>query len=179
MFEKIKQFFKNKRETKKPLIEKIYEKSLAKRQCDEKQITVAVPDIKEYLAKEYERVNALKLINEGLEQELEQSRETETKYKATLVTLDEYCKRLKQAESDIESQKIRAQNAREDLKAARDEINSYRIKFNNIAITKKEIESEIVEEIKTELILIFNSQKGNLSKKSACEIIGGYKKGGA
>lgn len=158
------------------LFKKNQEKSLAKREINEREITVAVPDIKEYLVKEYERVNDLKLINEGLEQQLEQARETELKYSATLVTLDEYSKRLKQAESEVERWKICTQNARQDLKSERDELNSYKIKFNNAAITKKEIEEEVVEEIKVGLISLLSNQKGNLSKKSVCEIISTYQK---
>lgn len=158
------------------LFKKIKEKSLAKREVNEREIAVAVPDIKEYLVREYERVNDLKLINEGLEQKLAQARETEIKYDATLVTLDEYSKRLKQLESEVESWKIKTENARQDFKTARDEVNSYKIKFNNAAITKKEITAEVVEEIKAELISLLSKQKGNLSKKSVCEIIRTYKK---
>ena len=55
----------------------------------EQTITVAVPDIKEYLVREYEKVNELKQYVENLENELEQAKEVELKYEATLVTLDE------------------------------------------------------------------------------------------
>lgn len=158
------------------LFGKIKEKSLAKREVSEREIAVAVPDIKEYLVREYERVNDLKLINERLEQRLERARETEVKYEATLVTLDEYSRRLKQAEAEVEKWKRYTENARQDLKAATDEINSYKIKFNNAAITKKEIEEEIVEEVKAGLISLLSNQKGNLSKKSVCEIISTYQK---
>ena len=71
-------------------------------------ITVAVPDIKDYLVKEYERVNELKLSTEKLEEDLELSRETKLKYEATLVTLDEYSKRLKNAENEIAKEKQKA-----------------------------------------------------------------------
>ncbi len=154
----------------------IKEKSLAKRNGNEREIAVSVPDIKEYLISEYERVNALKLINEGLEQQLERARETQMKYNATLVTLDEYSKRLKQAETEIEKWKTNTQIAKQDLRAALDEINSYKIKFNNAAITKSEIKQEIVEEVKAELISLLSTQKGNLSKKSVCEMISVYEK---
>lgn len=158
------------------MLEKIKERGLVKRTVNEREITVSVPDIKEYLIKEYERVNDLKLINEGLEQQLEQARETKNKYDAALVTLDEYSKRLQRAETEIKSWKMNIQNVRQDLKVALDEVNSYKIKFNNAAITKSEIEEEIVEEVKAGLILLLSNQKGNLSKKSVCEIISAYKK---
>ncbi len=157
-------------------LERIKEKSLAKREVDEREIAVSVPDIKAYLVKEYEKVNELKLINQSLEQQIEEARETKLKYDAAMVTLDEYDKRLRQAESEIERWKISYQNAKESLAAERDKVNSYAIKFNNAAITKKEIAEEITEEIKAELISLLNEQKGNLSKKTVCEIISAYKR---
>ena len=155
---------------------KIKGKSLALRETNEREVVVAVPEIKEYLVREYERVNDLKLINEGLEQQLEKSRETELKYDATLVTLDEYSKRLQRAEMEIQDWKARTERARQDLRAAKDEVNSYKIKFNNAAITKAELEKEIVEEVKAAIISIINGHKGVLSKKTACEIISAYEK---
>lgn len=152
------------------------EKSLVTKNSNEREIVVAVPDIKEYLVKEYERVNNLKLINEGLEQQLEEAREIKLRYEATLVTLDEYSKRLESAESQIKSQRHTTDNVRAELRAARDEVNSYKIKFNNAAITKAELEREIVDEVKQGIISKINSCKGNLSKKIVCEIISSYEK---
>ena len=150
--------------------------SLALQKSKEQNIIVSVPDIKEYLVKEYERVNDLKLINEGLEQQLKEATELKLKYDATLVTLDEYSKRLERAEREINDWKKSYQRARQDVKSANDEVNSYKIKFNNAAITKAEIEQEIVEEVKADIILKINSCKGNLSKKAACEIVSSYEK---
>lgn len=161
------------------MFRKSKENGLATKNDNEREVVVAVPDIKEYLVKEYERVQNLKLINEGLEQRLEMARETENKYSATLVTLDEYSKRLDRAENEIKEWKRHTENARQDLKAARDEVHSYKIKFTNAAITKEEIEREIVEETQAAIISIFSNHKGNLSKKTVCEIISAYKKDGA
>lgn len=158
------------------LFTKIKEKSLVTKNSNEREIVVSVPDIKEYLVREYNRVNDLKLINEGLEQKLEEVREIELKYDATLVTLDEYSKRLKSAENEIAIQKSNVAREREKLRAANDEVNSYKIKFNNAAITKAELEKEIVDEVKADIISIINGCKGNLSKKKVCEIISEYEK---
>lgn len=158
------------------LITKIKEKSLVVKKSDDRNIVVPVPDIKEYLVKEYERVQKLKLINEGLEQQVEKAREIELKYNATLVTLDEYSKRLERAEREVKSWKEAYNRARQDVKSANDEINSYKIQFNEAAITKAEIEREIVDEVKTGIILKINGCKGNLSKKIVCDIIASYEK---
>ena len=161
------------------LIEKIKEKRLiAKAESNDSQIVVAVPDIKEYLVKEYERANSLKLINEGLEEQLEKARETEIKYSATLVTLNEYSSRLERAERDITRWKNNYNQAQQDVKSAIDEVNSYKIKLNETAITKSEITQEIVNEVKLDIISKIESHKGNLSKKIVCDIIGAYEKEG-
>ena len=135
------------------------------------EVVVAVPDIKEYLVKEYERVNDLKLINEGLEQQLEKAREIELKYNATLVTLDEYSKRLEQAETAIAREKEKTENARQKTRAVQDELNTHKILLNNAALTKEEIAEDITAELKAQICLNINNHKGNISKKIACEII--------
>lgn len=139
-------------------------------------IVVAVPDIKEYLVREYERVNDLKLINEGLEQQLELAKETEMKYRASLVTLDEYRKRLKSSEDEIDRLKSVIKNKNDEVRRAMDEVYSYKIKFNDAAITKSEIEAEVIDEVKADIISMINSVKGNLSKKVVCDIVDSYRK---
>ncbi len=156
------------------IFSKFKEKSLSLRKPASEEVIVAVPDIKEYLVKEYERVNDLKLINEGLQQQLEKTKETEIKYDAAMVTLDEYSKRLKQSEREIIGWENRVKSLEHKLRDARNEINSYKIKFNEVAVTKEEIKAEIIEEVKKALILTFQNHKGALSKKSACEIIDAY-----
>ncbi len=158
------------------IFKKIKETGLVPKKDETEAIVVPVPDIKEYLVREYERVNDLKLINEGLEQQLELARETEMKYKATLVTLDEYSKRLKYAESEIERVKGNVKLKTEEVRKAKDELYSYQIKFNDAALTKQEIEIEIVDEVKADLISRINGIKGNLSKKIVYDVINSYKK---
>lgn len=137
----------------------------------ENPVVVSVPDIKEYLVKEYERVNALIRKNEELQVKIEQLEEIQLKYDATLVTLDEYSKRLKIAEDKFETQKADKEKIYKAFKQAKDEINSYKIKFNELAITKEEIADEIVLEFKCNLAEEFNKVKGNLSKSIVAKII--------
>lgn len=137
----------------------------------EQPVVVAVPDIKEYLIKEYERVNLLNEEKEQLLIELEKAKEFQLKYEATLVTLDEYSKRL-----DLSNQKLfKKDNFINELNnkilKITDELNSYKIKFNEAAITKEEIKDEIVNEFKNNLVENFNAVKGNLSKAIVAKII--------
>lgn len=132
---------------------------------------ISIPDIKEYLVKEYERVNDLKLENERLREQLEQARELKLKYDAALVTLDEYSKRQEIAKLELQREKERTAKARQDADKCRDLVNTYKIQFNNAAVTKEQIKDEITSEIKADIIEKINAHKGNLSKQKVCEII--------
>lgn len=128
-------------------------------------VSVAVPDIKQYLVNEYERVEGLKAKLIEYETKLEEAEELKFKYDATLVTLDEYSKRLKQADDNIEKEKQKVVNARNETAKAKDELNTIKIKLHDTALTKEAMKDEIVEEFKAELKEKVSSYKGNLSKK--------------
>ena len=134
-------------------------------------VSVAIPDIKQYLVNEYERVEGLKAKLEEYEAKLEEATELKFKYDATLVTLDEYSKRLKQADDNIEKEKQRVVNARNETAKAKDELNTYKIMMHDAALTKEAIKDEIIDEFKAELIKKVNEIKGNLSKKCVIEVI--------
>lgn len=137
------------------------------------QIVVPVPDIKEYLVREYERVAAMRARIEGLEQELDAANELKFKYDALLVTLDEYSKRLEQAEGKIAVKQGAVDSARRETARARDELNNYKIKLTEATLTKEEIKDEIERETKEELVAKIKSHKGRLSKEIVCKIIEG------
>ena len=128
-------------------------------------VSVAVPDIKQYLVNEYERVEGLKAKLEEYEQKLEEAEELKFKYDATLVTLDEYSKRLKQVDENINKEKQRVVDARKETAKAKDELNTLKIKMHDVALTKEAMKDEIVDEFKVELKEKVSNHKGNLSKK--------------
>lgn len=136
------------------------------------EVSVTVPDIKQYLVDEYERSRALQLTNEGLEQQLEEAKAIQLKYDAALVTLDEYSRRIKSSESSVTREKEKTAKMQRDLDKMRDNVNSYKIQLSRAAITKEEMKEEIIEEFKFELLEKINNHKGNLSKKIVCELIG-------
>lgn len=133
--------------------------------------TVQVRDIKQYLIDEYERSQSLFKNNEYLRSELQKSKETEIKYDATLVTLDEYKSRLDSYEKKFLSYEKEIENAREETKKVRDELNDYKIRFQRASITKDEIKIEIIQEVKDKIIKSVMEHKGNLSKTKVVEIV--------
>lgn len=134
-------------------------------------VSVAVPDIKQYLVNEYERVEVLKAKLEEYELKFEEAIELKFKYDATLVTLDEYSKRLKQAGENIDKEKQRVADARKETAKAKDELNTLKIKMHDVALTKEAMKDEIINEFKAELIEKVSNLKGNLSKKCILELI--------
>lgn len=134
-------------------------------------VSVAVPDIKQYLVNEYKKVEILKAKIEECETKLEEARELKFKYDATLVTLDEYSKRLKQADENINQEKQRVADARNETAKAKDEVNTYKIMLHDAALTKEAIRDEIIAEFKADLVEKINEIKGNLSKKCVLEVI--------
>lgn len=134
-------------------------------------VSVAVPDIKQYLVNEYERVEGLKAKLEEYEIKLEEATELKFKYDATLVTLDEYSKRLKQADENINKEKQKVVNAISKTAKAKDELNTYKIMLHDAALTKEAIKDEIIAEFKSDLVERISEIKGNLSKKCILDVI--------
>lgn len=137
----------------------------------EQPVVISVPDIKEYLVNEYERVDKLRMENERLESQLEKAMEMKYKYDAALVTLDEYKKRLERAEQSLEREKRKVEDARNETAKVKDEINSYKILLHDAALTKEEMTDEITSELKSDLVERIKKTTGNLSRSVVVKII--------
>lgn len=140
---------------------------------DKKQelATVEVRDIKQYLVDEYERSQKLFDRVEYLTRELEKAGEVKMKYDATLVTLDEYQKRLEGHEKRLADKDRKIEELQRQLGEARDELNTCKIQLSRAAITREEIKEEIVADTKKQIAQSIQEHKGNLSKTHAVEII--------
>ena len=152
----------------KPLEVEIVERVDERRQ---ELATVKVRDIKEYLLDEYERSQQLFEQNEKLKAEILKTEEIKIKYDATLVTLDEYKTRLERYEKRFSEQEKEYRQAKEETEQIREQMNDYKIKLHRASITKEEIKAEIEREVKNNIIDRIMKHKGNLSKKTAVDII--------
>lgn len=133
--------------------------------------TVQVPDIKQYLVDEYERAAKLEEKIQEMESLLNACKETQLKYDATLVTLDELKTRVGRRDKEIEKLKQQLYKKEDELRVAYDELNTFKIKISRAAIDKDEIKNEIVNEIKDKIVKRFHQHKGALSKKRAIELV--------
>ena len=152
----------------KPLEVEIVEQGIMRKQ---ELATVQVRDIKEYLLDEYERSQKLFEQNERLKGQMLKAEEIKIKYDATLVTLDEYKTRLESYDRRFLEQEEKCNQAKEETRIVRDELNDYKIKFQRASITKEEIKAEIEREVKNDIIDRIMKHKGNLSKKTAVDIV--------
>ena len=134
-------------------------------------LTVSVPEIKDYLVAEFERNKGMQKIIDDLEEKLEIANEVKIKYDAAMVTIDEYSKRLIDADDKIFKAQEKTEEEKRQHAITRDELNSLKIRLNDAALTKSQIKNEIIKEIKDMIIASVNAHKGALSKKVACEII--------
>lgn len=134
-------------------------------------LMVSVPEIKDYLVKEYERANGLQEIIYDLEEKLEIANEVNIKYEAAMVTIDEYSKRLDSADGEVFKAQEKVRQEKEKHARTRDELNSYKIRLNDAALTKEQIKHEIIREIKSEIVSAIKNHKGNLSKAVVFEIV--------
>ena len=135
------------------------------------ELQIKVPDIKEYLVREYEAAKDREYEIERLENQLEEARELKMKYDAAMVTLKEYRDRLDTEEAKRDKLKEKIAEERAAKHEARDELNSYKIKFHEVNRTKDELRDEVIGDVKRNIIENIQKQKGNLSKKAVIEII--------
>ena len=133
--------------------------------------TVQVRDIKQYLVDEYKRAKDLCAINENLKEKLEAAEETNLKYKAALVTLDEYRSRLEVHEKQLQEKDRKIESLKEEKARINDQLNDCKIIMQRAAITKEAIQSEIIAEIKSAICHGIAIHRGNLSKEKAIEIV--------
>lgn len=127
--------------------------------------TIEVRDIRQYLVDEYERASKLKDLLDEQEKQLDAATETENKYAASLVTLDEYSRRLKRQEVEIERLKDRLEKEKQQTKEERDEANIMRVKLNH---AEPEKAAEEARRIAADLLL---ASKGSLSRRRAADIV--------
>ena len=130
---------------------------------------VKVADIKQYLVDEYKLTDTLNKENKDLRKQLDKAEETKAAYDLTLVTLDEYKKRLNEKNKDIDELNFKITKLKSDISKLNEEKNSLIIKNRNI----DKYAREKVNEYKKALISKITFLKGNLSKTKVVSLIKG------
>lgn len=140
-----------------------------------KEIVVSVPDIKEYLIREYDRSKELAKTIECKDGEIDKYKEMELKYKATLVTLDEYSNRNRSSEWSIKKKEDTIAQKDEKIKLLQDQVNGYNLKTLSLEDMRNQIATEERNKTIDAVIDRVAGIKGNLTKRQVTELLEGYK----
>lgn len=132
---------------------------------------VKVADIKKYLADEYKLTDKLNKENKELRKQLDEADITRQKYELTLITLDEYTKRLKEKDKTIDELLKDKDNLKKEKQKIFDENNDLKIRYRDFEKEIKETETIIFKSTKQMIIERIQETKGQLSKTKVIDII--------
>lgn len=132
---------------------------------------VKVADIKQYLVDEYKLTNELNKENKDLRKQLEVANEISQKYDLSLITLDEYKKRLEDNKKEISDLEKTIKRKNDEINKLTSEKNDLKIKATDISLKIDKIKKEAIREYKRELISAINDLKGNIAKSKVIDLI--------
>lgn len=132
---------------------------------------VKVADIKKYLADEYKLTDKLNKENKELRKQLDEADITRQKYELTLITLDEYTKRLKEKDKTIDELLKDKDNLKEEKQKIFDENNDLKIRYRDFEKKIKETETITFNTTKQMIIERIKETKGRLSKTKVIDTI--------
>lgn len=143
---------------------------------------IKVPDLKQYLVNGYKEIREVKQKNIELQDKLEEESKNKQLYEGALVTLNEFQKRDEENKKEIARLESKLENKQKEIENLSSTINTYKINEYEFNKRKSELENEIEETKKEELIsykekLIreIENTKGNLSKSKIISIINSIK----
>lgn len=133
--------------------------------------TIAVRDLKDFLVKDFEQIQNNEIVIKNLKNEIERLTEIEIKYKATLITLEEYDARILREKNTIYEleDKIKEKNKR--IKELEEEKNNCLIREKQANDKINNAKDYAVKEIKKEIISKIKKIKGNIGKTKIIEMI--------
>ena len=136
--------------------------------------TIPVRDLKEYLVKDFQQIEADRIEINRLKKEIDRLEQIELKYNATLITLEEF-------DARVEREKQRNQELLEKINVQKEHIKELNEKINDCAIREKQAidkinncQNVVLKEYKKALLKEIKNIKGNLSKKMICDIIDSF-----
>ena len=136
---------------------------------------VKIADIKQYLVDEYNLTKELDKENRNLKSQIEELEISKQKYELTLVTLDEYKKRIERKNEDIKELENQKKELKNKNRLLTNEKNDIKIQLKAFEKDMSKIEKKISKEIISQLVSKIQKAKGTLSKQKAIEIIKGEK----
>ena len=139
---------------------------------------ISIPDIKQYLVDEFNNTNQLQKQVYRLQDDLKKCAETEVKYQATLLTLDEYKNRVKEKEERIKKLDNDIKKIQEELKKEKELKNSKILEYKKLNEMYNKLNSKFEKESTNKAKLMIKEKikdiqelKGNISKQKVIDIL--------
>lgn len=146
---------------------------------------ISIPDIKQYLVDEFNNTNQLQKQVYKLQDDLKKCAETEVKYQATLLTLDEYKNRVKEKEERIKKLDTDIKELQEELEEEKKLKNDKIIEYKKLNSMYDKLNSKFEKELKNsiklaieEKIKIIQNLKGSISKQKIIDVLAKIKQNG-
>lgn len=133
--------------------------------------TIPVRDLKEYLVKDFEQIQQDEIQISRLKDRIDELEKIEIKYKATLITLEEFDSRISREKDKVIKLEEKNNKFKEEIKELEEQKNNCIIREKQALDKINNVKDTILSEYKELLIYHIQETKGTLSKKRVCEII--------
>ena len=133
--------------------------------------TIPVRDLKEYLVKDFEQIQQDEIEISNLKDRVEELEKIEIKYKATLITLEEFDSRITREKDKVIKLEEKNEKLKEEIKKLEEQKNNCIIREKQALDKINNIRGTIIIEYRKKLIDEIKNTKRTLSKKTVCEII--------
>ena len=135
---------------------------------------IEVRDLKEYLVKDFEQIERNEETIALLKERVEELEKIEMKYKATLITLEEFDMRVNREKEKTLKIEEKYNRLREDMKFLEEQKNNCIIREKQALDKINNVKDTILNEYKKELIEKIKCTKGALSKQKIYDLIEKY-----
>ena len=149
---------------------KIFKKNELVTQIQDMQI-IPVRDLKEYLIKDFEQIQQNEVEISKLKDRIDELEKIEIKYKATLITLEEFDTRIAREKENVIKIETKYTQLKEEMKKLEEQKNNCIIREKQALDKINNVKDVILKEYREKLIFHIQNSKGTLSKKKVCEII--------
>lgn len=149
---------------------KIFKKNELVTQKQDMQI-IPVRDLKEYLIKDFEQIQQNEVEISKLKDRIDELEKIEIKYKATLITLEEFDTRIAREKENVIKIETKYTQLKEEMKKLEEQKNNCIIREKQALDKINNVKDVILKEYREKLIFHIQNSKGTLSKKKVCEII--------
>lgn len=132
---------------------------------------IEVRDLKEYLVRDFEQIERNEETIAHLQERVEELEKIEIKYKATLITLEEFDIRVNREKEKTLRFEEKYNRLREEMKCLEEQKNDCIIREKQALDKINNVKDTIINEFKDDLIKHIKETKGTLSKQKIYDII--------